>query len=111
MSITGGLNLIFYPSDIRVDNIYVQRAEHMGLNALQFFQLGYSASFGWEFRSKDSGTFYLGASYQTRLDDMAYVMFFEKATIHSPNHYKATRGNYLSIDIKYFFPINESKRR
>ena len=111
MSIAGGINLNFYPSDIRVDNVYMQRAEHMNLNALQFFQLGFSVSLGWEFRTKENGIFYLGASYQTRLEDMAYILFFEEETIHSANYYQGTKGNYLSIDLKYFLPINETKKR
>ncbi len=111
MSIGGGLNLNFYPSDIRVDNVYMQRAEHWGLNALQFFQVGFSANIGWEFRTQENGIFYLGASYQAQIDDMAYILFFEKETIHRPNYYQAINGSYFSIDLKYFFPFNNDKKR
>jgi len=110
MSIGGGINLNFYPSDIRVDNVYMQRSEHLGLNALQFFQVGFSANIGWEFRTKENGIFYLGAGYQAQIDNMAYILFFEKETIHRPNYFEAVNGSYLSIDIKYFFPFNSNKK-
>ncbi len=111
MSIAGGINLNFYPSDIRVDNVYMQRAEHFSLNAFQFFQLGVSGSLGWEFRTKDSGIFFLGASYQAHINNMAYILLFEEETIHSADYFESIKGNYLSVDLKYFFPFNEKKRK
>ena len=107
MSIAGGLNLNFYPSDIRVDNVYVQR---IGTWGWMFFQAGLSASLGWEYRTPNSGIFYLGGSYQTRMDNMASILLFEKETIHKADYYHNITGSYFSIDFKYFFPINESKR-
>jgi len=108
MSIAGGVNINFYPSDIRVDNVYVQR---MGTFGWMFFQLGVSASLGWEYRTKDSGIFFIGGSYQTRFDNMASILLFEKETIHKADYYHNITGSYFSIDFKYFFPINESKKR
>lgn len=108
MSIAGGVNLNFYPSHIRTDNVYMQRIGSMGW---MFFQLGYSGSLGWEFRTTDNGIIYLGASYQARIDHMASILFFEKETIHTADYYHNVNGNYLSIDIKYFFPINNSGTR
>ncbi len=106
MSIAGGLNINFYPSHIRVDNVYMQR---IGTFGWMFFQAGFSANLGWEYRTPNSGIFYLGAGYQTRLDDMASIMFFEKETIHKANYFHNISGSYFSIDLKYFFPINENK--
>ena len=112
MSIAGGINLNFYPSNIRVDNIYVQRiGTQIGSKAWQFFQLGVSASLGWEYRTKNSGIIYLGASYQAHFDDMASVLIFEEETIHKADFSKNIKGSYFSIDIKYFFPINEKSRK
>ncbi len=111
MSIAGGIHLNFYPSDIRVDNVYMQRAEHFGLNAFQFFQLGISGSLGWEYRTQNSGIFFIGASYQTHINNMAYVLLFEEETIHNADYFEPVKGSYFSIDIKYFFPFNEKNRK
>jgi hypothetical protein len=108
MSIGGGLILNFYPSNIRVDNIYMQR---IGTFGWMFFQAGFSANVGWEYRNKDIGIFYLGLGYQSRVDNMASILFFERETIHKANYYHNITGSYFSIDLKYFFPINESKHR
>jgi len=102
MSINGGINLNFYPSDIRVDNVYMQR---IGTFGWMFFQAGFSADLGWEYRTEDNGIFYLGLSYQSRVDNMASILFFEKETIHKANYYHNITGNYFAITLKYFFPI------
>ncbi len=112
MSISGGLNLNFYPSHIKVDNVYVQRVgTKIGRYAWQFFQLGYTANVGWEFRAKDIGTFYLGASYQARMDKMARVGFYEKTAIHRADYDEDIRGDYFSVNFKYFFPLQEKKSK
>lgn len=111
MNINGGININFYPSDIRVDNVYMQRiGTKIGSKSYQFFQLGYSAGIGWEFRTKDSGTFYLGSTYQARIDNMASILMFEEETLHRADYFHNLKGGYLTIDIKYFFPLNEKAR-
>ena len=107
MSIAGGISLNFYPSDIRVDNVVMQRAPHFGSNTFQFLQIGLSAGLGFEYRTPDSGIIYIGASFQARVDDMAFIMFYENETIHREDYYHAVNGSYFSIDLKYFFALNE----
>lgn len=110
MSVGGGLNLNFYPTNIRIDHIYVDRLDHLNLGALDFFQLGFSANVGWEYRTPDSGIFYFGATYQAHLGKMAQVGIFEKETINRADYFYEITGNYLSLDFKYYFPLNEKKR-
>ncbi len=107
MSIAGGFNLNFYPSHIKRDNVYVQRVgTKIGKYAWQFFQLGYTANIGWEYRTKNTGIFYLGASYQARFDKMARVGFYEGLTIHRPKQDHSITGDYFAINLKYFFPYS-----
>jgi len=82
----------------------------IGSKSYQFFQLGYSVGMGWEYRTKNSGTFYLGTTYQARIDNMASILFFEEETIHKADFFHNIKGGYLSIDIKYFFPLGEKSR-
>ena len=110
MSIGGGVNLNFYPTNIRIDHLYVDRLDHFNLGALDFFQLGFSANIGWEYRTPNSGIFYFGATYQAHLGKMAQVGIFEKETINKADYFYEITGNYLSLDFKYYFPINEKKR-
>ncbi len=111
MSIAGGFNLNFYPTHIKVDNVYMQRVgTKIGRKSWQFFQLGYTANVGWEYRTKNSGIFYLGASYQARFDKMARIAFYEGITIHRPQLDHSISGDYFSINLKYFFPYNEKNK-
>jgi hypothetical protein len=112
MSIAGGINLNFYPTNIRVENIAMQRiGTQIGKQAWQFFQLGLNLNIGWEYRTKEDGYIYIGATYQSRFDDMAAVLIYEEETIHTADYSYTLRGGYLSVNLKYFFPFTKSKNR
>jgi len=102
MDIAGGVNLNFYPSHLRIDHIVMQR---IGTGGIQFFQLGYNINLGWEYRTKDSGFFYIGGSIQSRFDYMANILLYEKETRHTADYYKSIYGNYFAFNIKYVFPL------
>ncbi|MBN2669321.1 MAG: outer membrane beta-barrel protein [Bacteroidales bacterium] len=113
MSINGGFNLNFYPSDIKSGYVGMQRLpvkifgkDYININ---FFQLGFTAGIGWEYRTKDDGYFYIGTTYQTRIRDMAYLMFYEQDPVggNKGDFFTSVSGSYLSINFKYYFSADD----
>ncbi len=100
MDIHGGFDLNFYPSNLMIDNIYLQREG--SFNSL-FFQLGYTFGVGWEWRTKNSGAFYLGASYQAKGDYMGAVLLYEGRVLNAAEYFYELKGQYFSIDFRYYF--------
>jgi len=106
MDIAGGINLNFYPSHLRIDHIVMQR---IGTGGIQFFQLGYNINLGWEYRTEESGFFYIGCSIQYRFDYMANILLYEKETRHTADYHQSIYGNYFAFNIKYIFPLGEKR--
>lgn len=103
MDVAFGLSLDMYPTNISSSDSpqFAQVATRR-----RWIQPGLLANVGWEFRTKSSGYFYVGASYhrpfqsiylseQHYVDDPDY-------TISNPALIGIT-GNYLTIDLRYFF--------
>jgi hypothetical protein len=77
------------------------------------FQGAVNANLGFEYRTEKSGSFYIGASYHRPFTFIyaqatEYKQFGKKETV-----YNALVGNYLTIDLRYFFhedPKNKKKK-
>ncbi len=108
MNVAGGINLNFYPTNIGVENINFQR---IGLGGSQFFQLGYTIGIGWEFRTENTGYFYLGGLYQARFDNMGSFLFYERNTVSTPTYSHDITGSYLALVLKFYFPVSESDKK
>ena len=96
MNLSAGPVLEFYPSDIYYEHFYGQRNSWI-LAALDF-------DIGWEYRSKNWGTFHIGGGYKMMFTNMLYVAYTNKNG-HRLD-YVNMQGNYFSIDLKYYFPID-----
>jgi hypothetical protein len=75
------------------------------------FMPAISANLGCEYRTEKSGIIYLGASFQ-RPFEFIYVSNYEyyrnnKSILRS----NELSGSYLTVDIRYFFPENDKKRK
>lgn len=92
-----GFSFNFTPSNINFEEIYVLRKS--------WFHPGLLANIGWEYRTKSSGNFYLGVSYQYFFEDMfGFHSFYEGQTVNPKSKFVSTvSGNYFCINFKYFF--------
>jgi len=77
--------------------------------------ISYLANLGFEFRTKKDGYFYLGASYSMPLGWMARTRsrWVNKFGVHHDHNYELT-GQYLTLDLRYFFhedPKKKSKKK
>ena len=73
------------------------------------------ANLGFEYRTRKSGYFYLGASYHNTFGDIADV-FVSYKELNSNQHvvliepYPSVNGNYLSLDLRYYFNPEPRKK-
>lgn len=86
-----------------------------GLLEKNWVMLSLVANLGFEYRSKKSGYFYLGASYHNTFGDMADVIVSYKELnsnqyVKLVDPYPAVNGNYLSLDLRYYFNPEPRKK-
>jgi hypothetical protein len=108
MDVALGLSLDFYPSDIRTNDSYF---EHYSARR-SWFAPSVLANVGWEYRTEKSGYFYLGASYHKPFNYTfySYLLYPERAVPTAQAEMKL-QGNYLTADIRYFFPASPERKK
>ncbi len=113
MDVALGLSLDFYPSDLKTSSGYVAHysARH------SWFSPAILANIGWEYRTEKSGYFYLGASYHRpfNITYTSYVQYQNRDLSPSYTSYPEAKmdllGNYLTVDLRYFFHSDPEKRK
>lgn len=109
MDVAMGLSLDFYPSDIRTYGDYF---EHYSARN-SWFSPAILGNLGWEYRTEKSGYIYLGASYH-RPFETTYYSFVGYPSLKlntSPQTRLGLQGNYLTVDLRYFFHSDPQKRK
>lgn len=103
-----GLSWDMYPSNIATaDSYFKHNSKRHSL-----FQAAVLANLGYEYRTKKSGYFYLGASYHLPLSYF-YMSTIKYEPIQEIAQIKL-RGNYLTIDFRYYFhedPLKPKKKK
>lgn len=109
-----GTSFNYYPSDISV-NVPIKNNQYFlqegaRLNRIQGALL---ANIGFEYRTKKSGYFYLGSSFNL---PFASIITFAMSYEHPPGDDVAidnVRGSYLTLDLRYYFhekPDSQQRR-
>lgn len=101
LNAAGGMAFNFYPSDIQSQNQesnFYQRTYR-----LRWWSVNLTANLGFEYRTTNAGYFYLGASYLQPFRDMALVDFRYLDANPDVRIRQPLRGNYLTLDLRYFF--------
>ncbi len=106
MNAAFGFSFDFFPSDISTGSSYF---EHYGART-QWMVPGMLANLGWELRTEKSGYIYLGASYHQPFSEIynsiiTYDQFGKDEEVSV-----FLRGNYLTMDIRYFFHEEPQER-
>ena len=109
MNASAGINLSFYPTSVftQAPIIDVDHQFYQVGTRTSWVQTGVNANYGFEYRHKDAGTFYMGASYSLPFSPiMDFIMTWRS---HGVRHkvYEEINGSYLTFDFKYFFPTKK----
>ena len=95
-----GLSFNFFPSNVKFYDLYI--------NKYSFVNVSLMANLGFEYRTENYGYFYLGAAYQVHFKDMGRFEF----SVPAKNYMSSFSGNYLVINLKYFFdPVETAKKK
>jgi len=106
MNASAGLVLDLFPSEAesfsseKIDSTYVDFSQITWRES--WFKLAAQTNLGFEYRTKDKGYYYLGASYHLPLGRIAA----SQGKVNYPNHSQTLwldlPTGYFSIDLKYF---------
>ncbi|MFD1551064.1 PorT family protein [Putridiphycobacter roseus] len=106
MNASGGANISFFPTIVGsyvnlgdTKNYFFQ--ESTPTNWLQF---GVNANYGFEYRTKDAGVFYLGASYYLPFRPIVYSKMVWVNQSVNRHVIAPINGSYFTVDLKYFIP-------
>lgn len=112
MNASMGLNARFSPTDIK--KITVTGSSHEFINYGFYTSkigLNLNANLGFEYRTTSKGFFYFGGSICVPIKP---ILVFE--SVHTVSKKSSTthlvgniNGNYLTLDVKYFFPLIRKK--
>jgi len=117
MNAAAGLSFDFFPTGgVATYDQDTSLTIEYGMLETNWIQLSLLANLGFEYRTEKNGYFYLGASYHRPFSNMAevYISYIESNSttfvrLISPP--PGVSGNYLSIDIRYFFNPGKNKRK
>lgn len=113
MNASGGLSFDFYPSN--VESFANTRRDTLSFDFHQktvrngWLQFGLIANYGFEWRTKSKGYYYLGVSYKRpfRIIGASFLTAELNRDPAEMEHF--IKGEYLTLDLRYFF--NEKPKR
>lgn len=115
MNGSAGLSIDLYPSNIETFSSI--RKDTVSYDFMQktwrksWIQGAILANYGFEYRTKSSGYFYLGASYHRPFNEIG-ITAFEVEKNSNPDRYTLLlKGNYLTADFRYFFHEKPERRK
>lgn len=115
MNASGGLSVNLYPSSVYTlsstqrDSVFFDFEQYASRNS--WAQLAIQANYGFEWRTKDKGFFYIGATYHQPFSDMAITEAIMSWNTEVRENYGTLSGNYFTLDLRYFFHEDPEDRR
>ena len=106
MNVSSGIGLNAYPSHVisSGENLLLEQLSLRG----RIIGLSYLANIGFEYKTEEKGNFYLGASLVTPLSPITETKIkyeYQPATFSEFTAF--LNGNYITIDLRYFFPAEK----
>ncbi len=106
MNASLGGTLDYYPSDVQTaEDNFSSFTDRTSL-----FQASLNANVGFEYRTPKSGYFYLGASLHTPVNNIAVTRITNTRHKLLPAANMQLSGNYLTLDLRYFFHEDPDKK-
>ncbi len=115
MNGSAGFSLDLYPSDI--ETFTSVRKDSISYDFMQktwrksWIQAAILANYGFEYRTKSSGYFYLGASYHRPFNEIGYTAIEVERNSNPDRYVLLLRGNYLTADFRYFFHEKPERKK
>lgn len=111
MNAAVGLGINFYASDVasKGENVLI---DHYSERA-RWINLSFHSNLGLEFRTKDKGYFYLGASLNTPFNEITatYLRYYYDDNNSISFDPSFLNGNYVTIDLRYFLAPNKKDKK
>lgn len=109
MNVSGGVSFDLYPTPLFTSDIYYSNA----VNRTGWLQPSLIANIGWEYRTESSGYFYFGASFHRPFQSIMtqYVTYYGESGNRFEEAEFDLSGNYITIDLRYFFHEEERERK
>lgn len=108
MDVSMGFSFDFYPSDISTTG---EIHDHFSARS-SWASIAVLGNLGWEYRTEKSGYIYLGASYHRPFESIyTSLIVYPNAQTFNQEERLELLGNYLSIDLRYFFHSDPEKRK
>ncbi len=109
MNVAGGASFDIYPTPLFVSDYYFSNA----VNRNNWLQPSLLANVGWEYRTEKSGYIYFGASLHRSFSKIMKEFITYKGENENRNEEAIfdLSGNYLTIDIRYFFHEEKQKKK
>ena len=109
MNVAGGFSLDIYPTPLFVSDDYFSNA----VNRTNWIQPSLLANLGWEYRTENSGYIYFGASLHRSFSKVftEFVTYKGQSGERREEETFDLTGNYLTIDIRYFFHEDKQKKK
>jgi hypothetical protein len=103
---SGGVALDFYPSNLYKTGSVLKDTLYVDAYAKTFrtrwAMLAATANLGFEYRTKDYGYFYFGASYHRPMGDIALTQLRVESKGAGNDLWMPIGGTYLTLDLRYF---------
>ena len=107
MNVAGGFSLDMYPTPLFTgDDNYSN-----SIGRTNWLQTSLLANVGWEYRTEESGYWYFGASFHRPFKQIMTEIITYKAFGRNETVGFDLKGNYLTLDIRYFFPAEKREKK
>lgn len=107
MNVSGGLSVDVYPTPLFVSEYEVFAN---AVNRKSWVQLSLIANVGWEYRTRKSGYWYVGFSFHRPFSSLMQSFVTYEAYNRNEEARFDLSGNYLTIDLRYFFHEDKEKK-
>ena len=107
MNVSGGVSMDVYPSDLFTFSEDFQN----DVIVRSWIQTSLIANLGWEYRTEESGYFYIGASYHRPFSSIAKEIVWYNRKGRDERPIFELIGNYVTIDFRYFFHEDPEKKK
>lgn len=107
MNVSGGASLDIYPSDLYTFSPNFQN----DIIVKDWIQTALIANLGWEYRTEESGYFYIGGSYHRPFSPIAKEIIWYNGNGRDERPIFELIGNYVTIDFRYFFHEDPEKKK
>jgi outer membrane protein with beta-barrel domain len=107
MNVSGGFSFDLYPTPLFTYGDYFTNA----LNRNNWAQISLIANIGWEYRTEKSGYIYFGASLHRPFSAIMREFVIYNGYSRNEEITFDLTGNYLTLDIRYFFHEDKEKKK